>query len=73
MNDTKFTMNALILVAIIFTAIGFFFTVKLGKLADDPGLREEMGRNARRCAEEKFDRARTYRKLAEVILNGSED
>ena len=46
---------------------------KLGKLADDPELREEMGRNARRCAEEKFDRAGSYRKLAEVLLNGSED
>ncbi len=44
---------------------------KLEKLMDDPGLREEMGRNARRCAKEKFDRARTYRKLTEVILNGS--
>jgi glycosyltransferase involved in cell wall biosynthesis len=46
---------------------------KLGRLADDPELREEMGRNARRCAEEKFDRAGTYRRLAEAILNGSED
>ena len=46
---------------------------KLGKLMDDADLREEMGRNARRCAEEKFDRAKTYRKLADVILNGSED
>ena len=45
---------------------------KLEKLMDDPELREEMGRNARRCAEDKFDRAKTYRKLAEVILNGSE-
>ena len=44
---------------------------KLEKLMDDPELREEMGRNARRCAEEKFDRAKTYRKLTEVILNGS--
>ena len=40
---------------------------KLGRLADDPALREEMGRNARRCAEEKFDRAKTYRKLEAVI------
>ena len=40
---------------------------------NDADLREEMGRNARRCAEEKFDRAKTYRKLADVILNGSED
>ena len=34
MNDTKFTMNALLIVAIIFTAIVFFFTVKLARLAD---------------------------------------
>ncbi len=40
MNDTKFTLNALVLVVIIFTAIGFFFTVKLGKLADRSILNE---------------------------------
>ena len=34
---------------------------------EDPALREEMGRNARRCAEEKFDRAKTYRKLEAAI------
>ena len=44
---------------------------KLERLMADPELCEEMGRNARRCAEEKFDRAKTYRKLTEVILNGS--
>ena len=40
---------------------------KLARRADDPALRDEMGRNARRCAEEKFDRAKTYRKLEAVI------
>ena len=40
---------------------------KLETLIGDPGLREEMGRNARRCAEEKFDRKKTYRALAKVI------
>ena len=40
---------------------------KLETLIGDPGLREEMGRNARRCAEEKFDRKKTYRVLAKVI------
>ena len=34
MNGTKFTMNALVLVVTIFIAIGFFFTVKLARLAD---------------------------------------
>ena len=46
---------------------------KLEYLADNPGLREEMGRNARRCAEERFDRAKTYRKLAEVITQKAEN
>ena len=40
---------------------------KLERLAENPALREEMGRNARRCAEEKFDRAKTYRKLEAAI------
>ncbi len=40
---------------------------KLEMLIGDPGLRAEMGRNARRCAEEKFDRKKTYRALAKVI------
>ena len=40
MNDTKFTMNALVLVVTIFAAIGFFFTVKLGKLADHSAVNE---------------------------------
>ncbi len=40
MNDAKFTMNALVLVVTIFTAIGFFFTVKLGKLADHSAINE---------------------------------
>ncbi len=40
MNDAKFSMNALVLILIIFTAIGFFFTVKLGKLADHSAINE---------------------------------
>ncbi len=40
MNETKFTMNALVLVVTIFTAIGFFFTVKLGSIADRAALNE---------------------------------
>ena len=40
MNGTKFTMNALVLVVTIFVAIGFFFTVKLGKIADHSPLNE---------------------------------
>ena len=41
--------------------------VKLKKLIDNPELRERMGRNARRCAEERFDRKNTYPALVRVI------
>lgn len=34
MNRAKFSMNALVLVAIIFSALAFFFTVAMVKLAD---------------------------------------
>jgi glycosyltransferase involved in cell wall biosynthesis len=46
---------------------------KLEILLKDPGLRLEMGRNARRCAEEKFDRAKSYGRLQEVILQKDRD
>ncbi len=42
---------------------------KIKKLADDPELRRLMGENARRCAEEKFDRKKTYGKIIEIINN----
>ena len=41
---------------------------KIKILVDDEKLRNEMGRNARRCAEEKFDRASTYHLLCRQIL-----
>ena len=40
---------------------------KFKLLVEDKDLRKRMGANARRCAEEKFDRKRTYRKLVDVI------
>lgn len=40
---------------------------KIQILMDDENLRREMGKNARRCAEEKFDRRRTYKKLVEAV------
>ena len=40
---------------------------KIKILIDDADLRERMGKNARRCAEEKFDRANTYSALADII------
>lgn len=40
---------------------------KLTRLMNDAQLRQKMGRNARRCAEEKFDRKDTYQKLIKVI------
>ena len=37
------------------------------KLIENKKLREEMGINARRCAEECFDRRKTYLELVKVI------
>ena len=42
--------------------------VKLEKLVYDESMRERMGRNARRCAEERFDRKQTYQLLINEIL-----
>lgn len=36
-------------------------------LRNDENLRKDMGKNARKCAEELFDRAFTYKELVEVI------
>lgn len=41
---------------------------KLQVLIEDKNLRIEMGRNARRCAEEKFNRQRSYKELIDCIL-----
>ena len=41
---------------------------KLQILIDEKKLRQEMGRNARRCAEEVFDRKKSYIELLETIL-----
>lgn len=41
---------------------------KLQVLIRDKNLRIEMGRNARRCAEEKFDRRYSYKELVHTIL-----
>jgi len=41
---------------------------KLQLLIADDDLRFEMGRNARRCAEEKFDREHSYKELISTIL-----
>ena len=40
---------------------------KLKKLADDKELRTRMGAGARRCAEERFDRKTSYKKLIRAI------
>ncbi|MBO4433186.1 MAG: glycosyltransferase [Clostridia bacterium] len=40
---------------------------KIKILVDDADLRKRMGKNARRCAEERFDRANTYSALAGII------
>ena len=44
---------------------------KIRRLADDEALRKEMGRNARRCAEERFDRKESYQNLCRVILSAA--
>ena len=44
---------------------------KIKLLCEDNQLRYEMGRNARRCAEELFDRTRTYQELVSVIKRTS--
>ena len=41
-------------------------------LIDNPALRRKMGQNARRCAEEKFDRKTTYKALIQCILETKE-
>ena len=43
----------------------------LERLLADESLRREMGANARRCAEERFDRERSYRELADMILKAA--
>ena len=43
----------------------------LEKLVGDAELRREMGAGARRCAAEKFDRERSYRALADMILDAA--
>lgn len=41
---------------------------KLRRLIDDKDLRQEMGANARKCAEERFDRVECYKLLNDQIL-----
>ncbi len=45
---------------------------KIKELAGNRQLRRKMGNNARKCAEEKFDREIVYRLLKEQILPGSD-
>ncbi|MCI9448238.1 MAG: glycosyltransferase family 4 protein [Lachnospiraceae bacterium] len=40
---------------------------KMILLISDKALREHMGNNARRCAEERFDRRHSYQKIKEII------
>lgn len=41
---------------------------KLAFLLERPEERLRMGKNARRCAEERFDRGKTYREILDLIL-----
>lgn len=40
---------------------------KIGILMENEKLRLEMGKNARRCAEERFDRTKTYKELVKGV------
>lgn len=40
---------------------------KLLYLMKNPDVRQEMGKNARRCAEEKFDRGNSYKEIIELV------
>lgn len=41
---------------------------KLEQLVSDENMRLEMGKNARRCAEERFDRAHSYKEINDSIV-----
>lgn len=43
---------------------------KIGLLVNDEALRKSMGKNARRCAEERFDRANSYTRIVDAIVGG---
>lgn len=42
---------------------------KIEELIKNENLRIEMGKNARKCAEEKFDRKKSYKELVDVITH----
>lgn len=46
---------------------------KLELLLRDPELRRKMGANARRCADERFDRAKTYHQILDCIVKTREE
>ena len=46
---------------------------KLELLLRNPDLRRKMGENARRCAEERFDRAKTYHQIRACIVKAGEE
>jgi glycosyltransferase involved in cell wall biosynthesis len=46
---------------------------KLSLLANNDLLRNEMGRNARKCAEDKFNRANSYNEIMNVILDQAKE
>ena len=43
---------------------------KIEQLVFDEAMRIEMGKNARRCAEERFDRKNSYQEIIDIILKG---
>ena len=43
---------------------------ELINLIDDDKLRKQMGKSARKCAEERFDRKNSYKSIERTVLNG---
>lgn len=41
---------------------------KMLELIEDEQMREEMGQNARKCAEDKFDRKNSYKQIYKIIM-----
>ena len=46
---------------------------KIKILIEDKNKAMEMGKNARKCAEENFNRSITYQKLKKIILDSMEN
>lgn len=46
----------------------YMMAMSILRLVKDSNLRNKMGNNARKCAQERFDRKHTYKRLCDVLL-----